>query len=295
MGLAAVAAAAAFAGLARPIDAGIALTSQFIDVVLEGLKPGRSYNIRELRGIPYTVKNAGTAPMEVQVEPVAPSSGSTPSPYEPVPDPNWLSLTPARFRLSPGEPGFADLTINIPDDPSLIGKHYMGQIWAHTTGRSFLAVGVTSNVRFSIGKGPETLAEESRQKQMVDLNYDLWPAALHVLKAKVGGYDAKVEEKKSFKLTNRAEKELVVVLKATPWRESLVPLPAGYTKTEDLSWVRFEPATVTVDPESLQEVRVALDVPESLRGKKTAFLVQLTLPIGTIISEAHRVYVTVAP
>lgn len=269
----------------------IGLSSQFINVAIENLKPGRTYNLRELKGVPYTVKNRGDEAVDVQVEVLAPQGKDVREPYAPIPDPSWVRLNPDRYRLNPKDAGFSDLVISIPDDPALAGRHFHAVIWAHTVGKGLLQAGVKSDVRFSVGKGPETEAEEKRRSAMVELNYDLWPAALSLSPDKPGRWDAKAREKKSFKLTNRSEKELELVLKPIPWQTTLVPLPEGFVTMEDLSWVKLEPETVKVAPESLKEIRVTLDVPESLKGKKIAFLVQLSLPIGTIVGATHRIYV----
>ena len=292
--IAAIALAAAGAAV-ETAWATIGLSSQFVNVVMENLEPGRTYNLRELRGVPYTVKNRGDGNVEVVVESQVPAPKELFPEYEAVPDPTWMEITPPRYRLGPSEVGFSDLIIRIPDDPKLIGKHFQVAAWAHTVETGLLAAGVKSQIRFSIGKGPDTLKAESDAKAMVDLNYDLWPTAMSVMKAKVGKNDVKKLEKKSFKLTNRSEKELKLVFGAIPWQGSTTGLPPGFEKIDDLSWVSFAPKQVKVDPESLEEVRVILDVPEKLRGKKVGFQVQLTLPIGTIVHVTTRMYVQVEP
>lgn len=285
--------AALCVGLAAKAWAVFGLSTQFSDVVLENLKPGRTYNLREMRGLPYTVKNRGDAPVEALVESVQPLPNERRAPYEPVPDPSWIRITPNGYRLGPGEAGFSDIIIAIPDDPSLLGKHFQSSIWAHTVGTGFMAAGVRSVLRFSIGKGPETLEEEARRKAMVDLDYDLYPPALYIVQAKVGRYDPKKEERKSFKLTNRSENELELLVKAVPWVGKFGNLPPEYEAVEDLSWVTVKPSTAKLEGETLKEIRLFLDVPESLRGKKVAFLMELSLPIGTVVNVTNRVLVQV--
>jgi len=277
-------------GSAGATHAKVGLSSQFVDVVLENLKPGRSYNLRELKGIPYTVKNRGDERVEVVVEVISPAKAELLPSYEAIPDPSWIQVSPSRVTLGAGEPAFSDLTIKVPDDAKYIGRHFQGVVWAHTLNTGFMAAGVKSNVRFSIGKGPDTLAAEEKQKQMVELNYELWPSALYVTGAKPGSYDVKKAEKKSLKLTNRDDKPLVLKVSAAPWAGSK---PEGYETPDDVSWVKFVPETVTVDEDSLKDIKLVLDVPEKLKGKKVAFLVQLALPIGTVVNMSNRVYVQI--
>lgn len=286
--LAALALAAAPAAEAR-----IGLSTQFVDVEFEGLKPGGVYNLRELRGVPYTVKNRSDMPVEVAVEAQIPKSVE--KPYEPIPDPSWIEMAPGRMRVDPESLGFSDIVIRLPDDPSLKGRHFQATIWARTVGTGMLGAGVNSRLRFSVGPGPDTVARRELAEAVVQLNYDLWPNALYLNKAKTGvRYDAKAEEGRQFLLTNRADKALELVPAAAPWPTASLALPpGGWEAVEDLSWVGFEPSTAAVDAFTVRELRVVLDkAPASLKGKKAAFLIQLKLPNGMVVNQTHRAFVT---
>lgn len=275
---------------ASPVEARIGLSSQFVDLLLENLEPGRTYNLLELRGIPYTVKNRGDAPVDVEVVSIPTTKKELKEPYEGVPDPGWVRVTPERMRIEPGESGFGALTISIPDEPELVGKHFQAMIHARTVGTGWMAAGVKTRIRFSIGKGPETLAEEERVRAMVNLNYDLWPSALYANKVEPGAYDVFKREKGMFLLTNRDSQALELVAEAAPWRG---PIPEGYEPLPDMSWVSFDPKMVKVEPMSVGQVKVHLDIPEKARGKAYAFLVRLSLPIGTIVNQTNRVFIRV--
>lgn len=270
----------------------VGLSSQFVDVVFEGLKPGRSYNIRELRGVPYTVKNRGDSPAAIIVEPALPHPKEVQAPYEAIPDPEWIKLSPNTMRIGPGEMGFSDIIITIPDDPKLEGKHFMVMLWAHTVGGGFFQTGVKSRVRFSIGPGPKTLERERQRKAMVQLNFDLWPSVMYIKDVEAGKrFDVKRKTKKVFKITNRNPDKIKLVPKAIGWPTSSVP--RGYERITDLSWVSFKPKKLKVKGYRVKDLRMILDPPESLKGKKIAFVVQLCLPIGTPISAGNRVFVTI--
>lgn len=277
-----------------PAQARIGLSTQFIDVEFEGLKVGGVYNLRELRGVPYTIKNRGSDPVQVQVEAQVPKTAPE-APYELIPDPSWVELNPGTLRIDPESLGFSDIIIRVPNDPALNGRHFQVTLWAHTVGTGMLGAGVNSRLRFSIGAGPDTLARRELAEAVVQLNYDLWPNALYVTKAVTGArYDAKASEGRQFMLTNRSEVELNLVPKATRWPTNSLPLPAGgWEAPEDLSWVRFEPSTATVSALSVEPLRVVLDkAPEALKGKKVAFLVQLQLPNGMVVNQTHRGFIT---
>ena len=274
----------------------IGLSTQFVDAEIEGLKPGLSYNIRELRGVPYTVKNRGDDSAEVLIEGVVPATVTLQAPYEPISDASWIRCEPARISIGPDSLGFCDLILEIPDDPALTGRHFQGLIWSHTVNTGRLAAGVKTRVRFSIGPGPETIESVRREQAMVTLNYDLWPTAMYVQKAMAGrSYDLRAQEKKAFLITNRNEDDLEVVLAATPWPKGSIALPSGYDYVEDLSWVSFDTATVKVEGLRVKDIAMAFNAPESLKGKKVAFIVQVRLPIGTVINSTHRVFVTFEP
>ncbi|MFH1726563.1 MAG: hypothetical protein ABII00_18285 [Elusimicrobiota bacterium] len=271
----------------------VGISSQFVDVAFQNLELGRTYNIRELKGVPYTVKNRGDAPVDVVVEAVVPAPQKIVPSYEAIPDPSWITLNPTRMLIEPESMGFADIVIAIPDEPGLAGRHFQAMLWAHTVGTGFLAAGVKSRLRFSIGPGPEALERERTRKAMATLNFDLWPHALHVVKAKAGKrYDVERKEKKVLKLTNRDDEALELTVKAIQWPVSTPP--AGYEVVEDLSWIRFKPEKVRVKGGRVKDIRLILTPPKELGGKKVVFVVQLSLPIGTPVSATHRVFVTIA-
>lgn len=284
-------AAALLLGPAGEAGAVVGLSSQFVNVALEGLEPGGSYNLLALRGLPYTVTNRGDASAQVKLEVRPPEKNEFIEPYEPIPDPSWVTLTPDELQLRPSESGYSAITVNIPNDAGLKNRHFQAVIFGHTLTTGWFAAGVKSNLRFSIGPSPETVAEKLRQDAMVLLNYDMWPSALYISSARVGRYDAKKEEGRSFKITNRAEEPLEFVLSPARWTGS--KLPPGYAGIEDLSWVEFEPARVKLEGESLKTVQVKMDIPEKYRCQKLAFMMKIALPVGTIVNLTNRILVSV--
>jgi hypothetical protein len=274
--------------------AAMGLTSKFVDVVIENMKPGHSYNLRELKGVPYEVKNKGDAPVNVVIEIVPPEKKQLQDSYEPIPDPSWIKATPDKHGMAAGSNAFSDLIISVPDDPALAGRHFQAMIWSHTVGTGFLGVGVKTRLRFSIGAGPESLAAEKKRKAMVTLNFDIWPETMYVTGAATGKkYDIKKKEGKSFKIANRADEAMELELKSTPW-DPRFTLPEGYEAAPDPQWLVLKPAKLKLDPNSITEVKIFTQIPEEHKGKKFAFVVSSNLPDAMTLTASNRVLVTVA-
>jgi hypothetical protein len=279
--------------LGPPAQAKIGVGTQFTDAVMENLEPGQSYNVRELRGLPYSVRNAGDVDQDVKIEVSAPARKDLKPEYEPIPDPTWVQLLPDQHRLPPGGTAFSDILISIPDDPRLAGRHFQAEVLTHTVGEGMFGTGVKSRIRFSVGPGPQSLAQEKKRKAMVSLNYDLWPGALYVTEATAGApYDVKKREKKSFKITNRSEESFELVLKAVPWDKRFPP-PEGFEPVAIPQGLTLKPERVRLKPNRVEEIKVVLNLPEETRGRNLVFLIQAALPVGTVVSSAHRVHVTV--
>lgn len=263
--------------LALPAHARIGLSTQVIDVVVEGLHPGGTYTLRELRGAPYAVKNRGDAPVEVVLEAQAPAV-LLPR-YEALPDPAWLELAPGRLLIAPGELGISEVVIRVPADPKLLGRHFQATLLAQTVKTGLVGAGVTTRLRFSVGPAPETV------------DFELSPAELTLANAKTGTrYDGAKEERRAFRLVNKTNVALRLAFTAAPWEG---PLPAGAWETPaDLSWVRFEPPLAAAGAYGSAEVRLVLDgAPESLAGRQAAFFVESRLADGTRLGPPRRVFV----
>ena len=271
----------------------IGLSTRFVDVAIEGIELGKEQNLLELRSLPYRVTNRGDAAAEVLVSALTPSRKETPPPFEPLPSADWVRLEPDRFRLEPGETGESAVILRIPGDTRYAGRHFEAVLWARTMGSGLLSAGVKSKLRFSIGKSPATLAEERRQKSLSELDFVIEPTVLQVSDARAGKYDVKKRERKVFEVTNRSQQTLELVLRPAKWPRSA--LPAGYEAVEDLSWVRILPERVKVKRNRSKTVKLVLAVPESLKGRKVAFAVELSLPSGMLVSVKNRVLVEVRP
>src|ERR1700730_9647039 len=95
----------------RPVHAGYNIGTRFADVIMEYIQPGKVYNLRTMRNLPYRIENHsnGEADMEVLVE-IPPAYEMKPG-YEPIPDPSWVRVVPNRIKLQAGEEGLVDVIL----------------------------------------------------------------------------------------------------------------------------------------------------------------------------------------
>lgn len=275
-------------------EARIGLTTQFLDVVLEGLQTGRSYNLRVLKNVPYVVTNKGDISMDIVVESELPKKEDLQGEYEPVPDLNWIQILPNQFKLAKSESHFSELIVAIPDDPALIGRHFQAAIWAHAVGGGFMAVGVRSRLRFSIGKGPEALKAEKKRKAMLSLDLDLQPRKIYLPLVPIGKhYDVREAAGHSLTITNRAADAVQIEFLSSPWdqQQQRFLLPPDYQMAPDPKWLTLKPEIQKVKGETIKRVMFYLDIPEDAKhyGKKYAFLISANIKGQVVPLELYSV------
>ena len=269
----------------------IGLTMRFVDVTLENIQPGESFNLRVSRNLPLVVQNpdAGGGGVDIQIESLIPTAKETKEGYEPIPDPTWLKIVPDRYHLGPKASASSDMIVVIPNDPKLIGHHYEAIIWAHTTVSNRLdnngivfQTGLRSRFRMSIGTaGPAALQREKLLKKLasINVNFAVAPESLFVRDFPLGKWvDLKAERKASFKIINQADESVELRLTPVPSDPNINP-QAGYENAPDPTWVKVQPHDIKVPGNSIKEVKLRLMVPDKPehRGKRYMFLIRTTL------------------
>lgn len=281
-------------GDARAVFATVGLTSRFADVVLENTKVGQVYNLRKEFNVPYTLKNHSESPTAVALEIVIPEQPELSPNYEAIPDPAWLKIVPNQATIPGNGSTFAEIILQVPDDPKYVGRHYQAAIWSHTSGEGLIGAGVKSRLRFSTGPGPDTLKAEKARKAMMTLDFDMLPQTLYVNDVEVGSaFDVREKTGKSIKVTNRAETPVGFTFASVPWdgRYQL----EGFEPAPDPKWLTVEPGTLTLEGLMIKPLKMTLNIPDDKKqaGKKYAFLVKAQLTLGVEIEVVSRVFVTV--
>jgi hypothetical protein len=138
---------------AFPLAAAIGLAVTYPDMVLEQVAPGTVFRSFKDKGVPYVVLNKTDGPVEVEVLVEARPPKDVKPGYEPIPDVSWIQITPARFTMEKGEKKSLELTLSVPKDKALVGRHFEAALHARTVGTGFLAAGVLHTFSFSVGTG----------------------------------------------------------------------------------------------------------------------------------------------
>ncbi len=290
--------ALAFAALGPPsARAVIGIGARFGDVILEGLQPGNTYDLKELAHLPFGIQNYGDTDMEVTVEFHRPKKKSLAQNYEEIPDLSWIKANPDKMRIAPKGVGYFDLLLSVPDDPKLVGRHFQVEIEAVGAGMGLYGVATENRIRFSVGPGPETLQAEKKKKAMRQLDFDVTPHMLYLTEVPLGKpWDSRKEEHKTIRVANYARDPLDIQLSVAAW-DANIPLPEGYAPIPDPSWIRLKTSTVSVAADEIGQGSLVLDIPDvpANRGKRWAVLIKTGLVGGFWLDAPVKVLVETKP
>lgn len=292
-----------------PVSArGIAM--RFVDITLEKVDPGVSFNLRTLKSLPLVVVNQDAVePVDVMVETVIPDGNEMKEGYEPIPNPSWIQIVPNRFRLGPKASASSDVVVTIPEDPKYVGHHYEAIIWAHTETRNkaqsggvVFETGLRTRFRLSIGTmGPASLQREKALKKLatINTNFNIAPDSLYLSDPIPVGktVNLKVERKAAFKVVNQSDDPVELKLSAAPADPNMLP-QAGYVDAPDHKWLTIEPEKVSVEGNAIKQVVLKVTIPDKpeYRNKKYMFVVQTTLADESLpLAYKNSLYITTLP
>jgi hypothetical protein len=273
--------------LGSAAQARLGLTTNFVDVELEHVKTGRAYGVEAPGGAELRLSNPGDAVMDVHVRVEAPTADFLVQGYEPVPDLSWLKVSPAQtFRLKPGETRKIRVSLRLPKDSSLHGRHFQATFWSHSTGEG-LGAGVRSRLRFSVQAPAPAVAARAPQSAL-----SFRPDVLSV----AGNEPANrlTSQGMVLSLFNSAQRDLEVKVRSLrPDRNE--DMPAGYVPTPSADFLSPEAASVRVPAGGSRDIalRLALPTGNAHRGRRYAFLVKAEPDEKGIATAYSRVYVEV--
>ncbi|MEK7476768.1 MAG: hypothetical protein AAB152_14195 [Candidatus Coatesbacteria bacterium] len=240
------------AGLSRPAAAGLGITTNFVEVLVEDVPAGSRYAITEKL---VDVKNNSDVALRIRFEAEEPSAGLMRPGYEPIPDPAWVGFEPRTVEVKPGETVTAKAVLNVPDDPEYVGKRFQVMVWIHPVegaGTLGISVGLKPRLLFSI-------APKGRPGGPKLTNL---PRKLAVAKPYVSGGVAK-------EIVIECDPVVVENHQDAPVTYEFVPGPAAPKRLDlrpgdllmDPEWVEVSPRTVILPPLKGTQLAVRARIP----------------------------------
>ncbi|MDI6793888.1 MAG: hypothetical protein QME81_13665, partial [bacterium] len=220
------------------------------EVVIENLRIGQTYNLTREKGIPVSVTNTSSSPIELKIEALAPTPGEKREGYDPIPDPSWLKIGQDQFRLEPRRSVSTDVTISIPADEQYLGKKYQAIVWSHTAGAGMIQLGLKTRVLIEISsERPETaaVAEAAAEIETAPL-----PITYLFQDIPVGK-----PYKLDFPFGTPGQPD-------TYSKYSLSLESAGFTgyhSLPDTNWISLEKSRFDFDPDTINMVKLDLNIP----------------------------------
>ena len=289
-----------------PVVFGFGLSVTWSEVRIDNLKIGVTYNLKEAARLPFQVTYRGDKEAEVIVDVLSPKKDELKEIYEPIPNVSWIQLTNSRFILGPGENGYSDVIITIPNDKKYFRKKYQVQLYTHAvpgygSGGATLGVAVGSRLLISIAQSEETLQElelRKRGKLIANLSFKVMPDKILVTDIPVGKkVDLKKEKSILLKILNPSEEVLDLILENLPQGKSLVSGERGYEYTPNHNFLKLDKTKMKIKPNTIAEVKLYLDFPseDAYRDKKYFFVIKIEPVEQTIpVSYYVKLYVETA-
>lgn len=270
---------------------GIGLAMRFVDVTMENVEPGTHINLRVARNLPLVVYNQDTEnPANVIVEAVPPNPREMKDGYEPIPSPHWLQAVPNRFSLGPKASASADIILDVPNDPKLVGHHYEVILWVHTDQQRqtregtgvMVQAGLRSRFRLSIGTmGPASLQREKALKKLatINTNFSLSPQTQFIKDIPLGkSVDLKLEKRAGLKVVNESDDPVELKIRPAAQDPNVAP-EAGYEYAPDPKWISVSPEKLKVEGNSIKQLMLKVTIPDKpqYHHKRYMFLIQTSL------------------
>jgi len=295
------------AGLAAALMAaapasGAGLKTQFGEVVVKGLKIGKTYSMNRLVNLPLRLVNTGPMEIEVAITVIPPTKDVLRDGYDIIPSTSWVKLDSESLVIGPSREAVTDIQVAIPNDPALLGKRLQVDIWSRARDLiAPVAVGIQSHLLLhidSVAPTDEELKAKFVDENLSNLDFTVSPMSKDLGLVPLGKtIDLRKEHKLSLKLINPNDNALNFRVRALPVWESLARPPAGTEPALDANWIKPSKEIVEVEGNTIGEVELSLLIPDEprTRGKRFMMLLGVEVLEQKISTKVYsKFYVTTA-
>lgn len=231
---------------------GGALTTDFVEVLVEGIPIGSRY---VLEAKPVTVRNNSDRTITMRYNSLEPQPGEMRPSYDPIPSAGWVQFEPNVSEVRPGEASVGKMVIYVPDDPALVGKRFQVAVTlrADPAPGSNLAFGLRPRVMFSVaGKkpkdGPEVISN---------------PVPLaRILPYETGGDRGSIVVScGTLKAENNFKEEMVYEVVKDPEAIKRITVRSDETPLPDLEWLEVSPPVMVLQGMARAEMALTARLP----------------------------------
>jgi hypothetical protein len=132
-----------------PAYAAGGLSTDWGEVIVEGLQVGKTYDLNQAAPSPFKISNKFEGEVTLKIKILLPEKSELKPGYEPITDPAWIIPEKEEITIPAFGQGTVNLKISIPDDRKYTGKKFQFWIWSYTVGKS-VGVGLKSRILISI-------------------------------------------------------------------------------------------------------------------------------------------------
>lgn len=250
------------------------ISTSFNEILVENLKPGSSYSLSKIANYPYNIKNKGDRRIKIKIEPVKSDKSKLRKQFQNIPDINWIKMDPEHIELNPGEIGYSDIVIAIPDENEYYGKKYQVNILSETINPGGFAVGLAVESRL-LFTTPEKGIRINNNQKSINLNYRVNPSSHFITNIKINNSQRLVKKDYFFTITNESKDTLELNIKALKVKDTLDKQQRGYEDIPDLSMVKLKDNKVVVNKGEKIQIGFELQIPDIryFKGKKYQFII----------------------
>jgi hypothetical protein len=136
-------------GITFPALTAGGLSSNWGEIVFDGLEAGKTYKLNQLTQAKFKIKNNFENPVHIKIEIINPAGEELKPGYEALPDIAWVVLEKTELKINSGKEAIINLTVNIPPTAQAKTKKYQFWVWTRTIGQA-VGVGLKSRVLVSV-------------------------------------------------------------------------------------------------------------------------------------------------
>ncbi|MEK6544212.1 MAG: hypothetical protein AABZ44_07245 [Elusimicrobiota bacterium] len=250
------------------------------EILIGGAPIGSTVTLRNLSGQMYRILNTSETPLKIEVS-ITDYKGTLTEGTEVLPDTKWVSLSQYEFNLAPGQEGYADVTITLPDDPSLMGRRFIAHVHARTVPQGEgvgISVGLKSKLFVSVSTDRLTPEQKKKAEEIKELlRFEVSPMQIELTDFPKGeAVDVTVRYKKGFKLLNINDNPFKVKVEIVDPSDAFIQLKESTAKGK-AAWVDLSKNTFSIEPNSIYQIPLKVNIPKEIKEKRFIFVVKMTL------------------